>query len=375
MHPASTCRHAAIATTLIALLTTLSLGCTQDSTPSSQAAPNSVPMGPRDHPITASTTETRPTEAAFQTATQEIMATWITVVLPRGDASKPAAEEVFRIFREVDARASEWKASAPLTRVNRAAGKSAVAVPPDLFRLVQRAIALARRTHGAYDPTWAALWGLWDFNAPEPTVPSRAEAQRRAALVDFKKVLLDPSRHSIALPEAGMALGLGGIAKGWALDLAGARLQALGIRQYYMSAGGQVSVGGLKGDRPWRIGIRDPRGTPDDYFAILEASDTSVATSGDYERFFIQDGIRYHHILDPHTGFPARGLRSATVISPDATQADGLATALMVMGLPDALALVAELKDTEVVLVDDQGRVHLSAGLDTQFRQVHAPRR
>ncbi|MFG0251568.1 MAG: FAD:protein FMN transferase, partial [Phycisphaerales bacterium JB038] len=153
-----------------------------------------------------------------------------------------------------------------------------------------------------------------------------------------------------------------------------AELQQRGVESYLISAGGQMLVGGRRGDRPWRIGIRDPRGPADDFFAHLEVVDASISTSGDYERFFLIDGVRYHHLLDPRTGRPARGLRSATVVSADATLADALSTAVMVLGLESGLQLVEGMPGVEAALVDDKGRLHVSRGLLRRLHIDHEPR-
>lgn len=300
--------------------------------------------------------------ADFVTFRGEAMATTIAVTLPAGPAAEEHARAVLAVFHQVDARMSEWKETSPLAAVNRAAGVRPVAVPEDLRRVLRRAGEIGEATDGAFDVTWAALWGLWDFKAASPRLPPPAEVARRAALVDFRQLEIDDAAGTVYLPRAGMVLGLGGIAKGHALDRAAAVLAARGVDDYLIAAGGQVLARGDRGGRPWRVGIRDPRGGPDDLFARIEVRDASLSTSGDYESFFVVDGVRYHHILDPRTGWPARGLRSATVVSPDATLADALSTALMALGPERALA-VAERLGVEAVLVDDEGRVVVTAGM------------
>jgi thiamine biosynthesis lipoprotein len=190
-------------------------------------------------------------------------------------------------------------------------------------------------------------------------------------------VQLDDSRGEVFLPRRGMLLGLGGIAKGHALDQAAARLRAAGIDRFLLSAGGQVLAGGrLEGaaERAWRIGIRDPRAGPLDYFARVDIADTCVSTSGDYERFFVSGGVRYHHILDPRTGRPSRGVRSATVVTADATLADALSTALAIMPVRQGLKLVESLPGVEALIVDDRGRVHMSGGFRPLLRELRQPR-
>jgi thiamine biosynthesis lipoprotein len=298
----------------------------------------------------------------YASFTADIMASPITVTAPE-PVAREAAEVVFAVFREVDATMSEWKPTSPLSAVNEAAGRRAVAVPDDLRALIGRGVEIGRRTDGAFDVTWAALWGLWDFTADRPRVPDDEEIRRRVALVDFRRVVIDDVAGTVGLPEEGMLIGLGGIAKGHALDEAARALRRRGIDTFLLSAAGQMMVGGTRGDRPWRVGVRDPRGGPRDYFAFLELTDTSVSTSGDYERFFVQDGVRHHHVLDPRTGRPSRGVRSATVVSPEATLADALSTSLMILGVERGLAVAEAWEGVEALLVDDAGEVHVTSGL------------
>jgi thiamine biosynthesis lipoprotein len=170
-----------------------------------------------------------------------------------------------------------------------------------------------------------------------------------------------------------MRIGLGGIAKGHALDRAVEVLEARGVGSFMIEGGGQVVTRGAKGDRPWRIGIRDPRGARDDVFAVLDVADASVSSSGDYESFFVQDGVRYHHILDPRTGRPSRGVWGVTVMSPDATLADALSTAFMVMDPRESLALAESLPGVEAVLVTEGGEVLTSPGVRGRLQWRHEP--
>ncbi len=310
-------------------------------------------------------------DAAWETVTAERMSTRITVSLPAERIG--SAQLVFDAFREVEDSANEWKPGSPIAEVNAAAGGDPTPVPQDSVALVVRGLEIGAVTDGAFDITWAALWGLWDFRAAHPALPDPTEIARRLPLIDHTRVEVDVDAGTVRLPVAGMKLGLGGIAKGRALDLAAARLRNAGIPSYMMSAGGQVAVGTARGDRPWRVGIRDPRGPADDFFAIVQAERVSVSTSGDYEHWFVHEGTRYHHILDPRTGRPARGLRSATVVAADATLADALSTAVFVLGRERGLSLVASLDDVEAAVVDDAGKVWASPGLKEALVLIHVP--
>ena len=290
-----------------------------------------------------------------------------TVVTAQGTQEDPLSaadlQLVLQIFHDVDATMSEWKPKSPLSTVNEAAGSHPVQVPSDLFVAVSRALEIAELTSGAFDPTWAALWELWDFSPTtesELRIPTKEQRNALLPLVNWEEVQMDESLQTIFLPDEGMALGLGGIAKGFALDIAKDELQLRGVDNYMIVVGGQVLVGGTNEGLPWRIGIRKPDGAADEFVAVLNVTDTCVSTSGDYEKYFEIKGTRYHHIIDPRTGFPVQGIRSVTVITPDATLADALSTALFVMGTDSAIQLVDNLPTVEVIIIDSAGQMHLS---------------
>lgn len=309
----------------------------------------------------------------FQTFQGEAMATLWQVELPDRAEAPAAAAACFDLYRRLDLELSEWKEGSPLSAVNRAAGERSVEVPEELYRLLDRALEIGRETDGAFDVSWAALWGLWDFRAETPRVPDAAEIESRRALVDYRKVRLDPAARTVFLPERGMKVGLGGIAKGYALDRAAALLEARGFHDFLLTGGGQVVARGTRAGRPWRVGVRDPRGGRDAVFARVEPGDASLSTSADNESFFEVDGVRYHHILDPRTGWPARGLRSATVLHRDATLADALSTAVLVLGRERGLEAAAKL-GAEALVVDERGEVATTPGFGARLEQIVAPR-
>jgi thiamine biosynthesis lipoprotein len=198
-------------------------------------------------------------------------------------------------------------------------------------------------------------------------VPAAEAVAARLGLVDFAAVEL--GEGTIRLPRAGMKLGLGGIAKGWALDRAKQYLDEHGRRDFLVSGGGQVYAAGHNADgEPWRVGVRDPDGDVTSTLALLGVSGASVSTSGDYERYFERDGVRYHHVLDPDTGWPARGLRAVTVLSPDATLADAASTAILVAG-PSGAAGMARRLGVEALWIAGDGMVYATAGMPITWRR------
>lgn len=315
-------------------------------------------------------------EIPFAHFADNIMSTTIEVTLPDDSRSSAHADTVFALFRAVDASMSEWKASSPLSEVNRLAGNGEwVPVPDDLGEVIQKGIDIGDATEGAFDITWASLWGLWNFKSANPSLPDPSEISRRAALVDYKSVELAEDRGGARLARPGMMIGLGGIAKGYALDLSASALRRLGCTDFLLSAGGQIYAAGRRGERMWRVGIRDPRGDREDYFALFEAEDVSVSTSGDYENFFELHGSRYHHILDPKTGMPSQGLRGVTVIATDATTADAYSTALMILGRDRGLDLIESMAGAEAVVIDSAGSVYSTSGAGEGLTIRHPPKK
>ncbi len=308
---------------------------------------------------------------AFRWGAINSMGTRIEILVPKKHYDM-AAKIIFHTFRDVDARMSEWKPSSPLAAINHAAGIKPIPIPKDLFQLIQKSITIAQLSNGAFDPSWAALWGVWNFKKHRK--PSLQEIRSKLPLINYKLIQLDPKKNTVFLPKKGMKLGLGAIAKGYALKLSAEQLHKKGLHNFLLSSGGQILASGLRNGRKWRIGIRDPRGKIRDYFAVLKVTNTSISTSGDYERFFFLNGKRYHHIIDPKTGFPARGIRSVTTICPDATLADALSTAIMVLGPKKGLALASQLKNVEAVIVDQHGHILRTKGTKTFFSLLHPPK-
>ena len=274
-----------------------------------------------------------------------------------------AEQEVLRLFHEVDQKLSEWKEGSPITKINAQAGIGAVELPEFVFKSVEQAIQVASMTGGAFDPTWASLWHLWDFNTQQ--LPSKEEVQSLLHLVNWNHVELNDESRTVRLKQPGMLIGLGGIGKGIALEESKKVLVDMKIDDYLIVAGGQVLARGLNLGKPWRVGIQKPD-KPFELVGVLNVTDTCVSTSGDYEKYFEKDGVRYHHIIDPRTGFPARGIRSVTVITPDATLADALSTALFVMGREKAMDFVNSIPEVEVVIVDESGDVFQSKPMLTE---------
>ncbi|MDA0322104.1 MAG: FAD:protein FMN transferase [Verrucomicrobia bacterium] len=263
-------------------------------------------------------------------------------------------------MRRVEDLMTDWRAS-PLEDLNKSAGTGPAKVPAELAQIIGRAIELHKLTDGAFDISFASAGRLWDFKRDHPRLPTDAEIKEALAFVDASRIKIDAVAGEIELP-AQMRIGLGGIAKGYGVDRAMSVLMAQGVEHAMVNAGGDLKVLGRKFDQPWEIAIKHPRDR-ERVLALLKLSNSCLVTSGDYERFFEKDGKRYHHILDPRTGYPATGCISVSVVGPNAELADALATAVCVLPPDRGLALIEKLPRIEALLVTMSGEVLVSSGL------------
>ena len=277
-----------------------------------------------------------------------------------GDSLDRAIDAAVAELRRIEDLATDWRDS-PLMDLNAHAGQGPRRVDSELLSLIERALRMAAVTGGAFDPTFAGVGRLWRFDGGEPRLPDSADIAAALGTIDHTRVRVDTAAHTVELPS-GFRLGLGGIAKGYGVDRAMQVLVAHGVTAGVVNAGGDMKVLGLREGRPWEIAIKHPRDR-DRAMAVLHVSNVAVVTSGDYERFLEIDGERYHHILDPRTGYPSTGCLSATVVAPSAQDADALATALCVIGPEQGLQLVEQLHRVEAILVGLDGKVHVTEGL------------
>ncbi len=289
---------------------------------------------------------------------------WSLQVLPDGqprEAVERALDESFAEVGRIDKLMSEWKPESPLSAINAAAGREAVGVPPELVDIIRRGIRFGELTGGAFDITWRGMGNLWHFD-DSFVPPGEAQVEEARSHVDYRRIRIDGDR--VSLP-AGSAIGLGGIAKGYAIDRAALKLREAGLKDFLVNGGGDVLCVGEKGSQRWSVGVRDPRGGPQDLVARVQASG-AVVTSGDYERYRIVDGVRYHHIIDPRTGWPAGLCRSVTIVADQAELADVLATSVFVLGPEKGLKVIATLPHVDAFIIDADGKYWMTDG----FRQV-----
>ena len=263
---------------------------------------------------------------------------------------------------------SRYAPESQISLVNQAAGKEQfIPVTQEVYAIVQRSLHYADISGGVFDITIGPVIDVWGIGTQHERIPNQEELQKLLQLVDYRKITLAPEQ-GIRLSDPAMTLDLGGIAKGYAIDQASAVLRQQGVMMALVNAGGDIRCLGTKADgTPWRIGIQDPRKSTA-IIGVIHVSDAAVATSGDYERYFVQEGIRYHHLFDPATGMPARECQSVTIVAPTAEQADALATAVFVMGPERGLAFLNEQADIEGMIVRADGKLLFSDGFALQPR-------
>ncbi len=293
--------------------------------------------------------------------TRSLMGTSWTIKIPldrdlKREAAQAVVDSAFTELGRIEDLMSEWQPGTPVSLINRSAGLRPEEVPEELVGIIKRGVAYGWLTSGAFDITWRGMGPLWTFG-DDFRVPEENEIREAVERVDFRKIVING--NSVFLPEAEMAIGLGGIAKGYAIDRAGLKIRQAGISNFLVDGGGDILAVGMVNGRPWLVGIRDPRGDRSDLIKKLSVSGGAVVTSGDYERFNIVDGRRYHHIIDPRTGFPADKCRSVTVFAPEAERADVLATAVFVLGPEEGLKLIKQAGDAETLIVDSSGGIFM----------------
>ena len=277
------------------------------------------------------------------------------------DLAEKVGEEVLAVFHQVDEQMSRYREDSEVSRLNRNAAKGPVTVSDDLFAVLEKAREVSVLSDGAFDITFGSVGYLYDFRAGKK--PTEEQLESGLPRVNFRDVILDQGAQTVEFRQEGILVDLGGIAKGYAVDLGIERLVSSGIRHARLSAGGDMRLLGDKRGRPWYVGIRDPRSEGRNA-VVLPLQDVAVSTSGDYERFFMDEaGDRVHHILSPETGKSVQGVQSVTIIGEDALTTDGLSTAVFVLGPQKGLEMIERLKGIDVVVIDDQRMMHVSEGL------------
>lgn len=289
----------------------------------------------------------------------------ITVAHHSEEQSRTAIKEAMGEFKRIDELMSSYKPDSAISRVNQA-GAAKTLVGEEVFDLLHDAVVISAASNGTFDPTIWPVYRLWEFERGGK-IPIPETISMILPLVGYKNLSFDKKTYSVGFNVAGMGLDLGGIAKGWAVDRAMEKLVSRGIRSAIIDAGGDLRIIGARpGKDFWRIGVQHPR-DPGALIFTIELKDTAIVTSGDYERFFMADSVRYHHLLDPATGQPARSCQSVTVLATTATEADACATAAFVLGPAKGIAFLRSRPGVRGVIIGADGRLHWT---DEAFAQM-----
>jgi thiamine biosynthesis lipoprotein len=250
------------------------------------------------------------------------------------------------------------------SRINRHAGISPVKVSRETFDLIRRSLRISALTQGAFDITYGSVdKRLWNFDQQMKELPDRETARKLVRLINYRNIFMDEKKSTVFLKEKGMRIGFGGIGKGYAAEKAKSVLQGLGVEGGIVNASGDLVTWGSQPDgKPWTIGIVNPNAAGKLY-SCLGISNMAVATSGNYEKYVLIGGKKYSHTINPKTGLPITGIKSVTIITPNAELADAMATPVMIMGIRAALDMIDQMKDIEAILVDDDDRVYASKNI------------
>jgi len=287
----------------------------------------------------------------------------ITVVAASQNMADKAIEDAFDVIEKFGDLVNFYSDKSELSAINRNAGIREVRVSPETLDIIEKALFVSEKSGGAFDPTIGPEIKLWDFL--KKVKPSDAEIRKNLPLVNYKNIIIDRTKSTVFLSRRNMLLDLGGIAKGFAADLAVQSLKQKGISSGLVAVAGDIKAFGLKPDKkPWIVGIKNPRqkSNDDEIIAKVPLSDKAISTSGDYERYFIMDGKRFHHLLIPKSGYPANTCQSVSVIADQGVMTDAFSTAFFVLGPERGLGLAKEM-GMDVMIIDSKGALHTTPGL------------
>lgn len=286
-----------------------------------------------------------------------------------GNKAEMAITESIERLNSIDDKMSAFKENSEISRINFMAGVSAESVSDDTYLVVEKAIEYSKILEGTFDPTIRPLVKLWSIGTKGEKIPDEAEIQSTIKLVNYNDVLLDESSSSIMLKHKKQALDVGGIAKGFAADEVRNIFLKHNIKSALIDLGGNIfAIGGKQDNTPWRVGIQNPFKSRGEFIGILNVTNKSIVTSGNYERYFIKDEKRFHHIIDPKTGYPSESkIISATIISNNSIDGDGLSTGVYIIGVEKALSIIEEIEGIDAILVIEDKNVYMTSGVREIF--------
>lgn len=303
-----------------------------------------------------------PAHAQWHQGTADIMGTRVSVELWHRDGifAEEAIAAVMADMRAVDRAFSPMIGDSELSRLNATAAAGAVSVSDDLYALIDKSLFYSVGSEGAFDISFASVGRFYDYR--NEVAPSSEQLSENIAAINYQLIELDKTHRTVRYRHPELKIDLGGIAKGYAVDRAIALLQARGITSAIVSAGGDSRILGDRRGTPWIMGIRHPRKQGE--FAVkIPLINSAISTSGDYERFFLRDGVRVHHILNPDTGTSSGEVQSVSILAPLAVDSDALSTTVFVLGIKKGLALVNAMTAIDAIIIDSDGKLHYSQGL------------
>ena len=319
---------------------------------------------------------TAPPRARIYTRQAHLMGSPFTFTAVSGDDSLAwrALRAGLREAQRIDHLCSYWDSASQVVQVNRQAGVRPVVVAPEVYELIARTLKISQLSGGAFDITFASGDRIYQFDRQaHARLPDSATVRRSVQRIGWQKVQLDPATHSVFLPEKGMRINLAGILQGYGVRRAAEAMKGMGIAGGLLNGSGDVYCWGQQPDgSSWRVAIGDPA-RPHTVSSWLTVSDMAVVTAGNYEQYFTVQGKYYGHIINPHTGYPATGLRSVTIICPDVELADALDDAVFVLGPVEGLALINQLKGVQATVITDEGQTLVSRGMQLNPYHSAAP--
>lgn len=267
-------------------------------------------------------------------------------------------------IKRIEKLLTTFNDSSETNQVNAAAGIQPVRVSEETFRLIQRSIRISDITQGAFDISYGSVdKSLWNFDAGMTRLPDEKTARRMVRLINYRNIILDENEKTVFLKEPGMRIGFGGIGKGYAAEMAKRVMKMAGVESGIVNASGDLTCWGTQPDsQPWTIGIVNPN-LKEQIFSYMSVTDMAVATSGNYEKFVTINGKKYSHTINPRTGLPVSGIKSVTIITPNAEIADAMATPVTIMGIKAGLDMINQVKDIEAIVIDDNDTIYTSNNL------------
>ena len=291
----------------------------------------------------------------------------ITVVAEKEDWAQQKIALAIDEIKRIERLLTTFDDNSQTSRVNQLAGIAAVKVDREVFELIRRAIKISALTDGAFDITYGSVdKSLWNFDRSMAHLPAPAVAKSMIRLINYRNIFLDETNSTVLLKEKGMRIGFGGIGKGYAAEMAKALLKSEGVASGIVNASGDLTAWGTQANgKPWTIGIADPDNAQLP-FSYMNITDMAVATSGNYEKFVTINGKKYSHTINPKTGLPVTGIKSVTIISPNAEIADAMATPVTIMGVNAGLNLINQVKQLACIIIDDNNKIYSSNNINLQ---------